>query len=227
MKFILLLCISLSLFGLSKDINSTCKEKKITVAHFMSVKEKKKRFITVIVPAILEVHKELIQRYKKIAGDIVHKNTTAEIIQLKKIYKAKSDEDLLARLKPHPVSITLAQAAMESSWATSRFFQEANNVFGMWSTNPKEVRIAAAGKRDGTRTIWLKKFDTIEDSVRAYYAMLAKGKAYDKFRQLRLHYNNPYKITPGLDKYSEMGTNYIRVINQVIKYNNFRKYERP
>jgi Bax protein len=225
MKLVLILCMSLSLFGLN-DNNVTKRNgiKKVPV-HHISVKEKKARFLKLLVPAVRNVHNELMQKYERIARDVHNKTNKDEIAALKKKYSAKSDEDLLARLKPHPVSITLAQAAMESSWATSRFFKEANNVFGMWSSNSKQKRIAAGEKRGGTRTIWLRKFDSIEDSIRAYYEMMAKGKAYSKFRQLRLHYDDPYKITPGLDKYSEMGSDYITVLNQVIKYNHFTKYD--
>ena len=225
MKPILFLCISLSLFGLSDNNTTQQQVKKISV-HQISVKEKKRRFVKLLAPAISKVHDELMKRYTRIAQDIKNKTNLDEVALLKKKYKATSDEDLLARLKPHPISITLAQAAMESSWATSRFFKEVNNVFGMWSSDPKQKRIAAGEKRGGTHTIWLRKFDTIEDSIRAYYEMIATGKAYKKFRQLRLQYDDPYKITPGLDKYSEMGPKYIEVLNQVIKYNHFTKLDK-
>jgi len=192
----------------------------------MSAKQKKERFNYLLVPAVEQVHEVLLQRYKKIAQDIKEGKNKHEIEKLKKEYGAKSDEDLLARLKPHPVSITLAQAAMESSWATSRFFQEANNVFGMWSVNPKEPRIAAGKQRDGNYTVWLRKFNTIEDSIRAYYTLMSKGKAYAKFRKLRLKTDNSYTITSGLDKYSEIGQKYIDTLNQVIRHNNFTKYDK-
>ena len=224
MRSILLLCIGLSLLGLDEN-SSTTQETVSPITAHMSVQAKKKRFLQLLLPAVRKVHNELMQRYKRIAKDIQEKKNLQEIARLKEQYKAKSDEDLLARLKPHPISITLAQAAMESSWGTSRFFQEANNVFGMWSTNPKEARIAAAEKRGKTHTIWLKKFDTIEESIRAYYEMIAKGKAYNKFRQLRILYDDPYKITSGLHNYSEMGADYAKVINQVIRYNHFKKYD--
>jgi len=187
---------------------------------------KKRRFIRLVLPSIIKVHEEWQKRYERIAADIKNGTNKSEIDTLKAQYKATSDEDLLAKLKPHPVSIVLAQAALESSWATSRFFKEANNVFGMWSTNPNQKRIAAGEKRGGTQTIWLRKFDTIEDSVRAYYEMIATGGAYDDFRQLRLQYDDPYKITQGLDKYSEIGSDYADLLNQVIKHNHFTQYDR-
>ena len=192
----------------------------------MSIKMKKKRFLYLIVPPTQNVHKKLMQRYKRVAEDINNTHITDEIVSLKKEYGATSNEDLLARLKPHPVSIALAQAAMESSWATSRFFKEANNIFGMWSNSPKQKRIAAGEKREGNVTIWLRKFDTIGDSIKAYYELIAKAKAYAKLRKLRLETNNPFIITQGLDKYSEMGQAYIDEINSVIRHNNFTRFDK-
>ncbi len=192
----------------------------------MSIKTKKKRFLYLVVPPTQNVHKKLMQRYKRVAQDIKNARITEEIASLKKEYGATSDEDLLARLKPHPISITLAQAAMESSWATSRFFNEANNIFGMWSTDPKQERIAAGQQREGNVTIWLRKFDTIDDSIKAYYDLISKAKAYAKLRKLRLETNDPFIITQGLDKYSEIGQAYIDEINSVIRHNNFTKYDK-
>ncbi|WP_297433337.1 glucosaminidase domain-containing protein [Sulfurimonas sp.] len=192
----------------------------------MSIQTKKKRFLYLVVPPTQNVHKKLMQRYKRVAQDIKNARITEEIASLKKEYGATSDEDLLARLKPHPISITLAQAAMESSWATSRFFNEANNIFGMWSTDPKQERIAAGQQREGNVTIWLRKFDTIDDSIKAYYDLISKAKAYAKLRKLRLETNDPFIITQGLDKYSEIGQAYIDEINSVIRHNNFTKYDK-
>jgi len=192
----------------------------------ISTKEKKERFLYLILPATQNVHDELMQRYLKIKKDIKYSGNQEEIVRLKEEYHAKSDEELLARLKPHPISITLAQAAMESSWASSRFFNKANNVFGIWSTSPKQKRIAAGEQRDGTVTIWLRKFDTIDDSIRAYYELISKGKAYAKFRKLRLESDDPFVITQGLHRYSEIGQDYVDTINDVMRHNDFTQFDK-
>lgn len=221
----LLLSILLYYFVVShKDVQQNKIDK--TPPKKMTVREKKERFKKLLIPAVQTVYAKLMKRYKKIATDMNEGKNQKEIEKLKLQYNVLNDEDLLACLKPHPVSIVLAQAAMESSWATSRFFVKANNIFGMWSVNPKEPRIAAGEKRDGKRTIWLRKFSSIDDAIRAYYQLMAKGKAFKEFRTLRLKYDDPYKITPGLDKYSEIGQVYINEINQVIKYNKFTVYDK-
>ncbi len=191
----------------------------------MTVKEKKERFYALLVPAVKKVHKELMTQYKDTAEDIKNGANANKIKELKTTYKVKTDEKLLAALKPHPPSIVLAQAAMESSWATSRFFVQANNVFGMWSVNKNEPRIAALEKRNGTRTIWLKKFASVEDSVRAYYKLMGRGHAFKEFRALRVTTKDPHKLVKKLDRYSEIGAAYGEELSQVIKYNNLTKYD--
>jgi len=192
----------------------------------MSVKEKKARFKALLVPPVQKVYKELMQNYIEVSKAIKDGKDTNNTEALKIQYKATSDSDLLARLKPHPISIALAQAALESSWGTSRFFLQANNPFGMWSVNPNEPRVAAGVKRGGKKTIWLRKFKTLDDAVRAYYKTIATGKAYRNFRALRMATDDPYLITEGLDKYSEIGRTYVREINKVIRYNTFTIYDK-
>jgi len=127
-------------------------------------------------------------------------------------------------LKPHPISLTLAQAAMESSWGTSRFFNEAKNVFGVWSFNKKEPRIVANGSR-GTKKIWLKKYATIKDSVRDYYKNMGRSFAFKEFRKERLISNNPYILVTKLDRYSEKGAQYGVELTAMMSYNKFLKYD--
>lgn len=190
----------------------------------MTVQEKKKRFRYLLVPAVKKVYKELDAQYHSVKNSI---NTGAKreiIMALKLDYKAESDNDLLARLKPHPISIVLAQAAMESAWATSRFFVEAKNIFGVWSFNKNEPRIAAGEKR-GSKTIWLKKYKTIDDAVRDNYRVLARGSAFSKFRKLRMNSNNPFELVKGLDRYSELGSKYGKELASVIRFNKFNQFD--
>lgn len=166
-------------------------------------------------------------QYKNIEKDIKAEKNTKKIEKLKVEYQVASNDDLLKALKPHPQSIALAQAAMESSWATSRFFVKANNIFGMWSVNKNEPRIAANEKRDGTKTIWLRKFASVEDSVRSYYKLMARGKAYKEFRSLKMQTNNPHELVKKLDKYSEIGAAYGKELSQVIRFNKLIQYDTP
>lgn len=190
----------------------------------MSVEEKKARFIQLLTPAVDKVYLELEQQYRDVSIALESNTNRDKIRVLKKEYRATTDSDLLAAIRPHPRSIALAQAALESSWATSRFFVEANNVFGVWSFNKDEPRIAASGKRNG-KIIWLKKYKSIYASVKDNYRVLARGQAFDEFRALRAMTQNPYHLVKKLDDYSEKGEAYGRELAAVINYNKFAEYD--
>ncbi len=191
----------------------------------MSIAEKKKRFYALVVPAVQKSYKKLMDEYSEVLNYMKSKSNLEKIKELKRYYKVDSDEELLYALKPHPPSIVLAQAAMESAWATSRFFTQANNVFGVWSVNRNEPRIAASEKRGGTKTIWLRKFNSIEESVDSYYKLLASSRAYKEFRELRYKSDDVYEMVKKLDKYSEKGELYGEELSKLIKYNKLTKYD--
>ncbi|SFV63253.1 BAX protein [hydrothermal vent metagenome] len=190
----------------------------------MSVAEKKRRFFALLVPPVTRVNRELERQYEAVKKAIENHTDAAKIAALKKKYKAKTDKELLIALKPHPMSITLAQAAMESAWGTSRFFIEANNIFGVWSTNAKQKRVAAGEKR-GNRTIWVRKFDSLDDAIRQYYFMLATAPQYKKFRQMNYEGKPVTEIIKGLKEYSERGDAYVKELASMIRYNKLTKYD--
>jgi len=194
----------------------------------MTVQEKKKRFKILILPAVETVYLELDTQFKQISvavkSEQKSEQQTKQIQTLMDDYKVSTDQALLIAIKPHPKSIALAQAAMESAWGTSRFFTEAKNIFGVWSFNKDEPRIAASKKR-GNKTIWLKKYETITDSIRDYYKVLAKGRAFTGFRKQKMLTNDPLIMVRHLDKYSEKGAEYGKELSSMIKFNKFDQYD--
>ncbi|MDZ7860120.1 MAG: glucosaminidase domain-containing protein [Candidatus Krumholzibacteriota bacterium] len=190
----------------------------------MTIEEKKNRFKHLMVPPVKSVFSQLEERYKRVTTKIKSGKEQKEIGKLKQEYKAETDKELMMALKPHPVSITLAQAAIESSWATSRFFFEARNVFGVWSFDPNEPRIAAGIKR-GNKTVWIKKYDTLEASVKDYYRILGRSPAFKEFRELRIKTNDPFKLVKELENYSEKRDQYTKKLSSIIHYNNFTEYD--
>lgn len=192
----------------------------------MTVAEKKERFIELLVPAVDKVYHQLLAEYER--GEMLLNSrdakAQAELTALKHKYRAKTDAELLTALKPHPKSITLAQAAMESSWATSRFFLAAKNVFGVWSFDKHEERIAALEKR-GNKTVWVRKYPTVEASIKDYYRTLARGVAFSEFRKLKMKTDDPFELVKKLDRYSEKGAAYVKELAAVIRHNNFTDYD--
>jgi Bax protein len=191
----------------------------------MTVQEKKLRFRSLIIPAVNNVYADLMERYQDVKLILDQGKSNSNIEQLKVEYKASTDKELLMALKPHPKSIAIAQAAMESSWATSRFFREAYNIFGVWSFDEDEPRIAALKKR-GDKTIWVKKYDSIEDSVYDYYRTLGRSRAFAQFRKTKMKTNDPFILVTKLDRYSEKGSVYGEELIAIIKFNKFRKLDK-
>lgn len=196
------------------------------VPEHMSTKTKKNRFFYLVVPEVAKAYRKMMTQYMDVKKALKTGTQQKRIQKLKYTYRVQTDHELLLALKPHPKSIVLAQAAIESNWGTSRFFRKANNIFGMWSTTEKEPRIAAGIKRGGVHTVWLKKFATLEESVEHYYLTIGRGKHYKELRELRHASENPFKILKKLDMYSEMGEQYTQSLANMIKYNKLLKYDR-
>ena len=190
-----------------------------------TVQEKKAAFRALIVPAVDHVYADLMQQYEEVKKETEAGQSNDDIEELKEKYKVTTDADLLMALKPSPRSITIAQAAMESAWATSRFFKKANNVFGVWSFNDDEPRIAALKKRDG-KTIWLKKYRSVEKAVADYYFTLATSNAFSEFRKTKMVSNDPFVLVTKLDHYSEKGSAYGKELTSIIKANKFDEYDK-
>jgi len=189
----------------------------------MSVSEKKRRFFALLVPAVDDVYKKLEKQYLEVKEDMKHHTNLKKIVALKKKYKVKTDEDLLIALKPHPVSITLAQAAMESAWGTSRFFREENNIFGVHGKSAKGCVPAAVKK--GNRTVWVKKYKSLEDAIKAYYYMLSTVPNYKKFKKLNYEGKSVYEIIQGLKEYSERADGYVIELASMIRFNKLTQYD--
>lgn len=190
----------------------------------MTVQEKKTRFKSLIIPAVNTVYADLMKRYEDIKSILEKGQSNTNIEKLKTEYKASTNNELLMALKPHPKSIAIAQAAMESSWATSRFFRDAYNIFGVWSFDEDEPRIAALKKR-GDKTIWLKKYSSVEDSIYDYYRTLARSHAFAEFRKTKMKTSDPFVLVTKLDRYSEKGSVYGEELTSIIKFNKFDHYD--
>jgi len=226
-KIILSSLLSILLFHTS-FLEANTQQKAYTasvVPKHMSVQEKKQRFFALLVPAVDKVYKELEKQYEETKELLKKDPKNPKIEALMKSYHAKDSQDLLMRLKPHPRSIALAQSAMESAWGTSRFMRVANNIFGVWSFNKHEPRVAAAKKR-GNKTIYVKKYASITDSVRDYYKILATKKAFKEFRKHKMQTDDPYTLVKYLNHYSERGAAYGKELASMIRHNKLTKYDK-
>ena len=195
----------------------------------LQVHERKAAFINILLPSILLV-KDQILSDRAIIKSIIDKGELNEsdsaFVQLQlKTYRVKSIEYLPEHMIMPPVSIVLAQAALESGWGTSRFFKEGNNIFGMWSYSKSHNRMAAAEKRGGVRQIYVRTFPDIYSSILNFCQTLGRVRAYKEFRKAMETEDDPYKLVDHLKRYSERGTSYTETVKLVMRKNDFPKYD--
>ena len=195
----------------------------------LQVSEKKKKFFHMILPAILIAKANLKIKRERVLylSDMPIQHMDEDDIDfletLYKKYKTRSNKKLANRLKTHPVSIVLAQAAIESAWGESRFFKKGNNIFGMWSFNKREPRIKALGNRNG-KSIYVKKYANVSEAIDDYFAVIGRG-AYKSFRKQRNITKNPLVLVNYLVNYCELD-NYPSKLKKFIVQNKLRKFDK-
>lgn len=194
------------------------------VPEHMEVTEKKRRFRCLVETDIEVVFSELSTQYRAVLNAVSQNGDSAELKRWRLKYGVETNQELLIAIKPHPRSIAIAQAAIESAWGTSRIFTEANNVFGIRPFSKDDPRIAAIKKR-GDKTVWLRKYASIRESIADYYLVLGRASAYREFRNLKMETGDPHKLVTKLSGYSERKTGYVRELSSIIRHNNFHELD--
>ncbi len=163
------------------------------------------------------------------------KNST-EYLKLQKLQEKYKVADIydyskfLGRVDIISPSLALAQAAIESGWGKSRFFKEANNIFGQWTYNPK-IGIVPLKRTKGKKHL-IRVFPSLQDSIVAYMQNLNRTNAYKEFRKKRKQLREKNEVIDGLSlastmtKYSGIGHNYVKMLESIIKKNNLVKLDK-
>ncbi len=199
-----------------------------------SVQLKKETFIKIVLPLVVAENEKILDDREKLNNLIEKKFTTdAEKQWLRQKlleYKVKKSnlKELMFRMDMIPVSIALAQAAKESGWGTSRFALEGNAIFGQWTWDGQGI---APLKRDGDKNHKILKFPILRASVKAYKNNLNTHKSYQKFREKRQQLRDKNKkitglaLTDTLKNYAQTGSEYTKILNQIITQNRLSDFE--
>lgn len=199
---------------------------------FVSIPERKKQFINQVLPAILIVKFHMENKSQNVnrimqkieLGDSLKPSEVIFVDSMMLRYRAKSYENLLMRMKPHPTSLVLAQAAVESGWGSSRFALEGNNLFGIW-TSPTDPDVLKSRHNKIEQTIYVKKYMSIAESIDHYFLTIGRNNAYRQFRNKRYEEANVFQLLETLDRYSERGDDYTRQLKMMIEWNDLQKYD--
>ena len=199
-----------------------------------SVQLKKETFIKIVLPLIVAENEKILDDREKLKL-LVEKKFTSDLekqwLRQKLLeYKVKKGnlDELMHRMDMIPVSIALAQAAKESGWGTSRFALEGNAIFGQWTWDGQGI---APLKRDGDKNHKILKFPILRASVKAYKNNLNTHKSYFKFREKRKSLRSKNKkitglaLTDTLKNYAQTGSEYTKILNQIITQNRLSDFE--
>ena len=199
-----------------------------------STQLKKETFIKIVLPLIVVENERILDDRKKLIILSEKKFTTdpeKQWIRQKLLeYKVKKGniKELLVRMDIIPVSIALAQAAKESGWGTSRFALEGNAIFGQWTWSGQGI---APLDRESNKSHKILKFPILRASVKAYKNNLNTHNSYSKFRSKRLSLREKNKkisgleLTETLNNYAQTGSEYTKILNQIIKQNRLTDFE--
>ena len=208
------------------------------------INEKKSVFIAILLPIALRGN-ELVLEERKLMKIAFSKNNIYQIERFSKKYKVKNFKkinfsnlnrlelkmlriELLNKINSIPISLILAQSIIESGWGASRFAQEGNALFGQWTWKNDD---GIKPKENLDANFSVKNFDSLLDSVNSYILNLNTHTAYKELRNFRKsQYNTGKKITGNdmanfLDKYAEIGFEYVIKVKKMIKKNQLTKYE--
>jgi len=220
------------------DVPDTWRERS---AKELSVADKKRLFFRLIAPIVLRINeliledrvraKELTERLAQ--GQSVTPDDQAWLTELAVKYKVpestseRLDSDafaeLLIRVDVVPPSLSLAQAASESGWGTSRFAAQGNSLFGQWTwgkgLKPAEQRTSEFGDQR------IAAFDSTAQAAYSYALNLNTEGAYRDLRLKRADLRRRSLRISGtvlaetLLHYSERGQAYVDDLKALIREN--------
>ena len=226
------------------DLNTVRNEKTVKPIYFtqfpkdldeiQSPKLKKETFIKIVLPLVVAENEKILDDKYKLKKITSKKITTDEEKQwlrqkfLEYRVKKANIDDLNIKMDIIPNSIALAQAAKESGWGTSRFALEGNAIFGQWTWTGQGIEPLLKDKDKKHKIL---RFPILRASVKSYLNNLNTHKSYKKFRDKRysLRKGNKkidgLKLTETLNNYAETGSEYTKILEQIITQNRLTDFE--
>jgi Bax protein len=204
-----------------------------------SAADRKLLFFRAMLPLVLRVNEEIMadRRWLLALGARLARGRpmsaaeTARLAGLTTAYEADEGdiETLITRVDVIPVSLALAQAAVESGWGTSRFARQGNAVFGQIRVDGHGI---ASQDEDFDPDIRFAAFDTLLEGVRSYARNLNTHPAYRGFRSMRAerraegHGLDGHALAGTLLAYSELGGEYVAFVRLIMRQNDLAALDR-
>jgi Bax protein len=203
--------------------------------------EKHKKFIKNFYPGAAEVNKKIMHERQMLLKKrtnyrhvMRHNSLREQLNNVAKRYRfgdnffdktitrqqfRKKIDTMLYHVDYIPEKLVMAQAIIESGWGTSKFAREINNYYGIRCYTPGCGRAAANVENP---SFWVKAYPNVEACISEYLWTLNTGAAYKGLRQTRKElrnanqYPDAIQLAQGLERYSEKGSEYIKLVEAII-----------
>lgn len=210
------------------------------------IKRKKQLFFSAVLPLVLRTNEKVARervrlirfRDRALDGAQLRPVEREWLLELADRYGldaegAEIDSALFARLllkvDEIPVSLALAQAAVESGWGASRFARNGNALFGQRAWTEK-AGITPKERGSGEKHV-VRKYDSLLGSVASYVHNLNSHPSYRDFRLRRAALRTAGRaldgklLAGGLLSYAEIGQAYVDTLRLVITKNRLGDFE--
>ena len=212
-----------------------------TYSKQVSIDDKKSLFFRLLAPVALYVNERILEDRKRAqallkrqaSGQVLGAEDREWLVNLAQLYEvpnassgpidtAKGSE-LLRRVDAIPLSLELAQGAIESGWGTSRFAEAGNSLFGQWSWASGITPEAQRTDTHGDHRVAA--FQSTGLSAWSYALNLNTHDAYVDFRRKRAQLRERGQLLHGRDlvdtmtRYSERGPKYVTELKTMIRQN--------
>jgi Bax protein len=200
---------------------------------FRSVNSENKKdlFIDQLLPAIIITRERLMDdlHHVEFLEERINKKRSISdfdstfLFKMKLKYETEDLKELKVRIYPHPVSLALTQAVLESGWGTSSIFRKGNNIFGIMSFSPDDPR-SHIQFNEGDEELYLRTYSSIVESVEHYYLLISKVSSYRRFREKRWSGGSSIELLRYMGSYHE-SDQYAEMAQSIIASNNLEKYD--
>ncbi len=193
--------------------------------------KRKDLFIQYLLPAIVVTRYRLLDDLHHIEfleDRIIRKKKVAKVdsvflAEMRSKYETDSLQELKKRIYPHPVSMALAQAILESGWGTSGIFRKGNNIFGIMSFSSDDSRTKVRFPDVNVKR-YIRTYDSVITSIEDYYLLISKVSSYKKFRQKRWNGESSSELFRYINSYHE-SDQYISMAHSIIESNDLERYD--
>jgi uncharacterized FlgJ-related protein len=195
----------------------------------MQPNERVAAFVNTMAPLVQQENQRILNNRARARSIIAHRNPSAQdqawLSQQMDHYGATTHQELMRRMDVIPVSLALAQSAIETGWGQDHIARAGNAFFGQRATRPDHDHILGpVGER-------YRLYDSPHLSVRSYMHNINTHRSYDQLRTLRAQMRAQNKtpqgiqLASGLMSYSTRGVDYVRQVQQLIRARRLNQWD--